>query len=153
MTESEFIAELTAALDRQSEPVRAQLPQLLAALPERATRLDLEIFPAQDGDGFFTVRASVDGPDLYVINKAIGSHAALFDTKYTESGVEPPIPIVDCFDVDYPVNHIIVDCTAKWLQSVWQSLRDVHCRVPVLVVGHEGYGTATPIELHPGAVA
>lgn len=153
MTESEFTAELSSLLAQHSDAVRTKLPLLLASLPERATRLDLQVFPAQDGDGFFTVRASVDGPDLYVINKAIDEHAELFDAKYTEAGVEPPIPIVDPFDVDYPVNDIVVDCAAVWLQSVWQSLDAVDCRMPVVIVGHDDYGTKTPIELHSGAAA
>ncbi|TWT81718.1 hypothetical protein CA13_31710 [Planctomycetes bacterium CA13] len=153
MTESEFIAELTGALDGQSDAARTQIPLLLASLPDAATRLDLQIFPAQDGDGFFTVRASVDGPNLYVINKSIDAHADLFDAKYTEDGVQPPIPIVDCFDVDYPVNDIVVDCAAKWLQTVWHSFGDIKCNIPVVVVGHDDYGTVTPIELHSGAAA
>ncbi|TWT67589.1 DUF6389 family protein [Allorhodopirellula solitaria] len=153
MSESEFIAELTVVLDGQSDTARAQIPLLLASLPEPATRLDLQVFPAQDGDGFFTVRASVDGPNLYVINKAIDTYADLFDAKYTENGVQPPIPIVDCFDVDYPVNDIVVDCAANWLRTVWQSLGNIECRVPVVIVGNDGYGTVTPVELHSGAAA
>lgn len=152
MTEDEFIAKLSAALQNHTETARAQIPRLLASLPQRATQLDLQIFPAQDGDGFFTIRASVDGPDLYVINKAIDANADLFDAKYTANGVDPPIPIVDPFDVDYPVNDIIVDYVAKWLKDVWRSLDDVDCPIPVVVIGHDDYGTVTPVELHSGAV-
>lgn len=148
MTEEEFIAELSSVLADETTAARDTLSQLLKALPERATRLDLEIFPAQDGDGFFNIRASVDGPDLHVINKAIAQHANLFDAMYTETGVQPPIPLVDSFDVDYPVNDIIVDCAAQWLESVWNSLGDARCRVPVVIVGHEDYGTITPVELN-----
>ena len=150
MTEDEFIADLSASLDRHSHAVRSQLLRLLAAIPARATRLDLQVFPAQDGDGFFTIRASVDGPDLYVINKSIDAHADLFDPKYTETGVEPPIPIVDPFDVEYPVNDIVVDCAAKWLENAWRSLGTVDCPIPVAVVGHDDFGTVTPVVLHTG---
>lgn len=151
MTEEEFIAELSTVLAGHTEIARDQISKLLESLPETATRLNLEIFPAQDGDGFFTIGANVDGPDLYVINKAIRAHADLFDAKYTDHGVDPPIPIVDAFNVDYPVNDIIVDCAAKWLQSVWESLGHVTCPIPVEVVGHDDYGTVTPVELHSGA--
>ena len=153
MTESEYTTELTTILDGQSDAARTQIPLLLASLPATATRLDFQIFPAQDGDGFFNVRASVDGPDLYVINKSIDAHADLFDAKYTENGIQPPIPIFDCFDVDYPVNDIVVDCAARWLQSVWQSLGNVNCAIQVVIVGHDDNGTVTPIELHSGAAA
>ncbi|MCE9556825.1 MAG: DUF6389 family protein [Planctomycetes bacterium] len=153
MTELEFIAELTTVLERHSDSARTLISELLASLPDRATRLDLVIFPSQDADGFFTVAASVDGPDLYVINKAIRGHAELFGPKHTESGVEPPIPIVDSDDVDYSVNDIVVDCAAKWLQTIWQSIGNVQCRIPVVIVGHDDYGTITPINLHSGKSA
>ncbi len=153
MNESEFVAELSSTLAHHSDSARQQLQGLLASLPDRATRLDLVVFPSQDEDGFFTIRASVDGPDLYVINKAIDSHADLFDAKYTETGVEPPIPIIDPFDVDYPVNDLVVDCAAKWLQSLWQSLGEVECSISVMVAADEGYGTTTPFELHSGIPA
>jgi hypothetical protein len=149
MTEDEFIAELSTALANHSETARDQLRHLLALLPERTTRLDLQVFPSQGGDGFFTIYASVDGPDLFVINKAIRAHADLFDAKYTEHGIEP-FPIVDPFGVDYSVNDIVVDCAAQWLQKVWTSLGNVDCPVPVVITGHDDYGTVTPVELHSG---
>ena len=151
MSEDEFIAELSASLERQSDNAREQIPRLIGSIPQTATRLDLQIFPAQDADGFFNIRASVDGPDLYVINKAIDAHADIFDAKYTEHGIEPRIPTVDPFDVEYEVNDIVVDCAAKWLQNVWTSLGRIDCSVPVVVVGHDDYGTTTPVELHSGS--
>ena len=69
MSEEEFIAELLKSLEKHSDNAREQIPRLIESLPQTATRLDLQIFPAQDGDGIFNIRASVDGPDLYVINK------------------------------------------------------------------------------------
>jgi hypothetical protein len=153
MTEDNFIAELSAALGNHSDAARDQILHLLASLPERAMRLDLQVFPSQDGDGFFTIRAGVDGPDLYVINKAIDAHADLFDVKYTEDGVKPSIPIVDPFDGEYPVNDIIVDCAAKWLQAVWASLGEIDCAIPIVIVGHDDYGTVTPVGLHAGTIA
>jgi hypothetical protein len=153
MTESEFIAELSEVLAGHSNDARSKLTLLLESLPKQATRLDLEIFPSQDGDGFFTIRASVHGPDLYVINKAIKSNAQLFDAKHKEDGVVPPIPIVNPFAVDYSVNDIVVDCAAKWLNGVWESLGTVSCSIPVQIIGHDDNGTATPIELHSGTAA
>jgi hypothetical protein len=152
MTEHEFKTEFDAALVRHSDAARAKILHLLETLPERATQLDFVVFPSQDGDGFFTIRASVEGPDLYLINRAIESHADLLDTKYTESGVEPPIPIVDPFDVEFAVNDLLVDCVARWLHHVWQSLGNVLCRVPVFVVGDDDFGSVTPLELHRGDV-
>ena len=147
MSKDEFIAELLASLETHTDIAREQIPRLLKSLPQDATRLDLQVFPAQDGDGFFSIRASVEGPDRFVINKAIDAHADLFDARYTENGIQPHIPIVDPFDVEYEVNDIVVDCAAKWLQDVWASLGKVDCSIPVVVVGHDDYGTVTPVTL------
>ena len=155
MTESEFIAELTAVLDRQSDAVRTQIPLLLATFARRCnTPRHAPSSPRRTATVFFTVRASVDGPNLYVINKSMRRSRRPFLTQNTsEDGVQPPIPIVDCFDVDYPVNDIVVDCAAKWLQTVWRSIGDIKCGIPVVIVGHDDFGTVTPIELHSGAAA
>ena len=151
-TEQEFVADLTQVLSRYTDTVRVKITRLLSNLPDQAIHLNFEVFASQDADGFFTIRANLDGPNLYVFNQAIASYAALFDTHYAETGIEPTIPLVDPFDVDYPVNDIIVDCTANWLKDVWQSLVDMKCTIPVMIIGHDDYGTVTPIEIHTGAV-
>jgi hypothetical protein len=151
MSEEEFIAQLLASLEKHSDTARETILRLLASLPQKVARLDLEVFPSQDGDGFFTIRASVDGPDLYVINKAIKANADLFGPRYTENGIEPPIPIVNPFEVEFPVNDVIVDCAAKWLQGIWDSLDPPTCPIPVQIIGHDDYGTVTPVDLHSGA--
>jgi hypothetical protein len=148
VTKDKFIAELAAALGTHTDAARDQLARLLTAIPAQATELQLEVFPSQDGDGFFAIRAGVVGPDLYVINKAIDKYADMFAPRYNETGVEPPIPMVHPEGVNYCVNDILVDCAAKWLQAVWQSLGDVDCQVPVVVIGHDDYGTLTPLELN-----
>ncbi len=150
MTETEFRDELLVVLSQHSDAACEGIGELLKAIPAKARRLDLVIFPAQDGDGFFTIRASVDGPDLFVLNKSISENAEIFDARYTESGVEPPIPIVDPFDTEYEVNDVVVDTAASWLQTVWESLGDVQIRIPVVIVGHDDFGTITPIELLSG---
>jgi len=150
MTEDDYILTLSKVLNNHSGTVSLQIPKLLELLPESATRLDLEIFPSQEGDGFFSIHASVDGPDLYVINKSISMHASLFESKHTENGIEPPIPIVDPFNTDYPVNDILVDCAAAWIKRIWESLSHIDCPIPVMIVGHDDYGTITPVEIHSG---
>lgn len=146
MTEAEYVDQLQAVLSQHSTAAAARIANLLKAIPAEAKQLDLEIFPGQDEDGFFTIRASLDGPDLYVLNKAIADQADFFDVRYTDFGVEPPIPLVNA--PGFPVNDVLVDCAAAWLQGVWESLGSVECRVPVWIVAHDDYGTLTPIDLH-----
>ena len=153
MTESEFTSALRAVLDSHSVRVTSTMRQLLAALPAKAQSLNFEVFPSQDGEGDFSIRANLDGPDLYVLNKAINEYADLFVVRWTETGVDPPVPIVASTTTEFEVNDVVVDCAASWLRDVWESLGDVECSIPIRIVGHDDYGTSTPIDLHSGAAA
>ena len=147
MNEDDYIAQLTAALAKQSDSLRSKIGPLLANLPEKAQRLDLVIFPGQDGEGDFTVRGSLDGPDLFVLNKAIDSYAELISVKHTPEGFDPDVPMVDPFDTEFEVNDVLTDCVAKWLSDLWEESGPHSVSIPVTIVGHDDYGQTTPIEL------
>ena len=63
------------------------------------------------------------------------------------SQIEPYIPTVDPFDIDFEANNIVVDCSAKWLAKLWSQLNTKDVQIPVLIVGHDDYGTITPVRL------
>ena len=96
----------------------------------------------------FDVRAGLDGPDLYLLNKAIDEHADIFEVKMLDEGLVPPVPMVDRDDVDFEVNDTIVDIVAVWLRAVWANVDSSRVPIPVYVEGHDDYGTVTPLELH-----
>lgn len=147
MEELELERQLTIELEKHSENALKAIDDVIASLPEKAVQLNFEIFPAQDGDGFFSIRAKLDGPDLYILNKAIDSVANIFSPKYVEDKIEPYIPTVDPFEIDYEANNIVVDCSARWLSKLWTQLNSANIQIPVLIVGHDGYGTITPVRL------
>jgi len=148
MNSVEFGTALREELAKHSAEAARRIGEILARIPAKARSLDLEVFPSQDGDGFFGVRASFDGPDLYVLNKPIDQFADIIEPKYTEAGVVPAIPLLDTPNAGFAVNDVVVDSVATWLKSVWESL-DSSARIPVRVVGHDGYGTITPLALGP----
>lgn len=147
MNQDEFISSLLSELDKQSESAVALMIAVVKRLPEKAKELHFVIFPGQDGDGFFSVRASLSGPDLYVLNKAISDVADILDPRFTEEGVEPDIPIVSPFAVEFSVNDLIVDCVSSWLERLWVRSGISDTQVPVYILGHDDYGTETPIQL------
>jgi hypothetical protein len=147
MEEQELERQLAIELEKHSETALKAMSDVIMSLPEKAIQLNFEIFPAQDGDGFFSIRANLDGPYLYVLNKAIDSVADIFNPKYVEGKIEPYIPTVDPFDIDYVANNIVVDCSAKWLSKLWSQLNSTNIQIPVLIVGHDDYGTITPVQL------
>lgn len=148
MNEEDYIAELTVALAKQSDSTGSKIAPLLANLPEKAQRLELVIFCSQDGEGDFTVRASLDGPDLSVLNTAIEPHAELLSVRHTPSGFEPYVPMVDPFDTEFEVNDALSDCVAKWLSDIWHRSGPHEVSIPVAIVAHDGYGQTTPITLN-----
>lgn len=147
MEEQELERQLMTELQKHSESALKAMSDVIASLPEKAVQLNFEIFPAQDGDGFFSIRANLDGPDLYVLNKEIDSVADIFNPKYVNGNIEPYIPTVDPFEIEYEANNIVVDCSAKWLSRLWAQLDTANIQVPVLIVGHDDYGTITPVLL------
>jgi len=87
------------------------------------------------------------GPDLYVLNKKIRNHYRLFSPVYTANGLEPHIPGVDPFDVDFEVNDTIVDVAMEWLERLWSNLGNKEISVPVGIYGDDGYGTKSSKDL------
>lgn len=147
MDEQTLKVQLDAELEKHSDKAIHAMQGVIDALPEKARQLNFEIFAAQDGDGFFSIRANLDGPDLYVINKSIEPVADIFDPKYVNGEITPYIPTVDPFDVEYDANDVVVDCAANWLSKLWEKVAADKVQIPVFIVGHDEYGTITPIQL------
>ncbi|QTN32517.1 hypothetical protein HZ994_09310 [Akkermansiaceae bacterium] len=147
MTESEYTDEVRSILDGHTDQARSQLTKLPGLLPNAARAIELTIFVDQDGEGFLTVRATLDGSDLYVINKAIEDCALLFDTKMVDGQMVPPMPLMDPFDEDFSVHDALTDCAADWLTTVWDGVDVQAIIIPVTIVSHDGYGSRTPIKL------
>ena len=147
MTESEYAKEVRSILDGHTDAARSKLTRLPDLLPETARAIDLMIFVDQDGEGFLTVRISLDGPDLYVINKAIEECALLFDTKVVNVKMVPPMPLMDPFDEDFSIHDVLTDSAADWLTAVWNGVDRSRLQIPVTITSHDEYGSRTPIEL------
>lgn len=81
-----------------------RLSQIIKHLPAKTCSIDVNVFPDQDGEGTFTIRVGLDGPDLYVLNKAIDEWADLFDVRHTSTGLEPPVPLVEPGAEGFEVN-------------------------------------------------
>jgi hypothetical protein len=147
MTRDEYMYEVNSVLDAHRHYAVSRLRAALAFVPPEAKRITLDIFVDQDGEGFLDVRVGLDGPDLYVLNKAIELYAQIFETRMTETGLAPPLPLMDAFGEEFSVHDALTDCAASWIESVWQQLSP-RVGLPVMVQAHEGYGTFTPIKLN-----
>lgn len=147
MTRDDYIQTLTRILDAHAPQALATLDGLVAALPAKAAGIHIVVFPDQDGEGTFSVVASLEGPDLFVLNKAIDAHRYLFDVVHTEEGLQPDVPQFDHDETDFDVQDTIVDTAMSWVERLWQARGGLP--LPLQVYGEEGYGTREPLLLDP----
>ena len=147
MTCDEYIKEVSAVLEAHRQHAATELVAALALVPPNAKRITLNIFVDQDGEGLLDVRVGLDGPDLYVLGKAMESHAQLFETRMTEEGFTPPLPLMDASGEEFSVHDALTDCAASWVASIWRQLSP-SIGWPVVVQSPEGYGTTVPIKLN-----
>ena len=122
MEENEYRIQLRKVLDEHSVHAIQQLNAIFQALPNKVQRIELMIFPDQDGEGTFGVRVALTGADLYVLNKAIEEFADIIDVKHTSTGLEPNVPMIDPFDSSFEVNDTLSDVVGDWLASIWNQV-------------------------------
>ncbi|NMK48640.1 DUF6389 family protein [Achromobacter sp. Bel] len=147
MNRQDYQAALRRVLDQHSDKAQARLTALIAALPEKAREIHVGIFPDQDGEGTFSVVVSLEGPDLYVLNKAVDAHRTLFDVRHTASGVTPAVPMFGLDEPAFVVQDAIVDTTADWIEALWANVGRGKSPLPGLIYGDEDAGTSMPREL------
>jgi hypothetical protein len=149
MTREEYIQKVEAVLNQYSHQAASRLAATFADLPPKTRKVNIEIFIDEDGEGFLTVRVVLDGPDLYVLNKAIAPHAELFGTCMTREGFDPPLPLMEPGEETFSVHDTLSDCAAAWITSIWKQTKREPLSLPVAIVTHDGYGTTTPLQLNP----
>lgn len=147
MTQSDYETELLRILRDHGAAAGATLTALIAALPPKAREIHFVVFPDQDGEGTFSVVASLEGPDLFVLNKAIENHRYLFDVRHTEDGIEPQVPLFASDEAGFNVQDVIVDTAMEWVAELWETSGQGRSPLPALVYGEEGYGTREPLAL------
>ncbi|WP_196140413.1 DUF6389 family protein [Aliikangiella sp. G2MR2-5] len=148
MNSQEFTETLKAELEKHSASVIDKWKKVLSILPKETKAVSVIISPTQDGDGVFDIFVSLDGPDLHVLNKKIREHYQLFSPVHTENGIEPYIPDVDPFDVEFEVNDTVVDIVLPWLERLWAEVKDEKLTLPVGIYGDEGYGSKSSVQLN-----
>ncbi|RJL00687.1 hypothetical protein C9E82_23425 [Paracoccus siganidrum] len=95
----------------------------------------------------FTVMLHLDGPDLFVLNKAISDFRSLFSVRIVHGAVTPDVPLFDPFDQPFSVNDAIVDIVMVWLKEVWATFGGMNVRLPVTIEGEDGFGSKPTMSL------
>jgi hypothetical protein len=147
MTSEEYRETIQATLATHSESALAKLTAIKQSMPEKAKGVAIGIHPGQSEEGFFDVVVHLDGPDLFVLNKAINAHRFLFEVKVVDGEVTPDVPMFEPDEVNFSVNDLIVDTCMEWVELLWLQLGGIGR--PALVFGEEGYGSLGSKPLRP----
>lgn len=147
MTKKEYVDDVTRVLSRWSEDTKKKIEFLAERIPANARKAEITIFLDQDGEGSLNISMALEGPDLYVLNKAIQEHAVVFETKHGQGGFSSGLPMMEPDGDDFSVNHVLADCAVRWLEGLWAKIDSASFKVPVWIVVHDDYGTLGPVEL------
>jgi len=147
MEKEEYITQVALVLDSKSKEIKEKFEDALGCVPEKAKSIAVYVFTDQDGEGFLDIRISLDGPDLYILNKEIKEKADLFETKIVDGRVEPPMPLLDPFDIDFKSADTLVDTASRWLAENLKNADLSKVNIPVTILNPDGYGTLKPIKL------
>lgn len=147
MTEYEYRHAVTQVLVQHTQEAVSRLEAVMRQIPSQARELTIDIHVDQDGEGFLGVRVSLDGPDLYVLNKHIEENAQLFETKMTSSGLNPPLPLMEPNEEDFSVQYVLTDIGVEWVSTVWKKIDQSRYDRPASIVSPEGYGSSVPVRL------
>ena len=145
----EYKRVLLAVLRADTDAALSKLQKINGCLPEKTRAIRIMVHLPQDADGMFSVWLHLDGPDLFVLNKAISDFRSLFDTRVVHGTVTPHVPLFDPFDQPFSVNDAIVDTAMVWFKEVWAAFGGMSQRLPVTIAGEDGYGSIPMMSLTP----
>lgn len=145
LTEREYSSQLINSIDSHKDPVLERISKLLSVIPEKATGLDITIFPSQDWDGTFNIYANIEGPDLFVLQKNIEEYASIFSIKHTENGIEPKVPYLEPNRQAFEVNEVLTNSIGKWLFDILKEVDLSKVSIPIKICSDEGWGETLPI--------
>ncbi|WP_449465477.1 DUF6389 family protein [Stenotrophomonas humi] len=147
MDQAHYCREVKAVLDSHLDQIRGRIQATFLALPEKAKEITLGVHVDQDGDGLLTIQVHLTGPDLYVLNKAISGTATLFDTVMTQTGLDPPLPVMSPGEDDFSVADALADCAIEWLESHWLAFQAPPVALPISIASIGDYGSIGLVRL------
>jgi len=141
MNKEDYSQSVQNILQNSSEDVINRLIYFLSIIPKKVNCVLIYIFIDQDGEGFLNIRCDVEGIDSYKWNSTVGQGAYLFETKMTETGLEPPLPLMNNEDEDFDIRDVLTDVAMDWLEKELSKINLETCEVGIKLVPTEDNGT------------
>ena len=138
MNKDSYMNDLLACLDKNRETIKSKLQLAIQSIPEKTKAMHIGIFASQDGEGMFSIYINPEGPDLYVLQKALGDKADIYDPGFKDYGDELGVPYIERDEVDFDVNHTLALTVAIWLNEIWVEIEKPQGLIPFHVFAVEG---------------
>ena len=147
MNQLEYQQAIRTVLARSTEKAKGRIEAISPKIPPSAKQALVTVYIDQDGEGLLDIRMQLDGPDLYVLNKAIKECASIFETRFTDGGLSSGLPLMEPDTYEFSVHHTLADCAVTWIVSLWEGIDHTLFTIPVLIDVHDDYGTLAPVAL------
>ncbi|KIP99164.1 hypothetical protein RU07_21175 [Agrobacterium tumefaciens] len=148
MSEAEYKAVLVSILRQHSLPALEKLRLVGLNLSAKTRMMMIGIHPGQSKEGFFDVHIHLDGPDLYLLNKAIAPYRSLFEVSCIDGRMIPDVPMFDAENAGFSVNDAFVDVCMDWAEELWSQSEGID--VAAQMFSDEGYGSVSEKPLPRG---
>lgn len=145
---------LKAQFALSHERTGAALTAALQNIPDNARELHIGVHLSQDGEGGFDIMLHAIGPDLYVLNKALGPNRILFSGRtFAFEGRPANVPGFDSLDPPFEIEQVIADEAFAWMDLLWHMFGQTGLAIPVDVFAEDGWTEVfcDPRRLHEGA--
>ena len=153
MTEEEFIVELSTALGNHSDAARINL--LICLVRCLNARSDSTWLYSQHkiGDGFFTIRPVSMVRICTSSTRQLTHMPTCLMSSTQKMAWSPQSRLLTHSTLSIRSMTLSLTVRQNGFKVCGHPLAMSFCRIPVVVVGHNDYGTVTPVELHSGDVA
>ncbi|WP_370400747.1 DUF6389 family protein [Sulfitobacter sp. JB4-11] len=140
-----YAGMLDTAFSAATDAAVRKISAACADLPQKATGLDIGVHVDQDGEGYVNVMLHVNGPDPYVLEKAIAPHREIFKSTH-----QPPhgLPLFDPHDVNIDVYEAIAAGVERWITALWPQISGP--AVPVCVFLADDFSDRPPLLVQGG---
>jgi hypothetical protein len=142
----EFLAIYRSHLDRHSTGLVEEIRRLLQRtdVSPDVTDCEIQVFPDEYGDGYASVCMYFNGRER-LVRKNDPSLYCGASVRFANSVRD--LPLYDRDAYDFETRDVTVRCVIDWFMDCWRVAGGEDYRYPVVITGHDGYGTGDYLPL------
>ena len=141
-----FRAIYQAHLDRHSPALVEEIRRLLLRTDVSAdvTDCEIQVFPDEYGDGCVSVCIYFNGRERLVRKNDPSLYCG---ACVRFAGFVRDLPMYAPTAYDFDTGDVTVRCVIDWFTDCWRAAGGEDYRYPVVITGHDGFGTPDQIPL------